>query len=228
VEVYGDETRFITRRGGRAKISVEGGPQQTVSPSEETVVRGTAAPVVVTYVASELDAWDRWNYARTDYEAEAPSTRYVPPGVYGISALDQYGSWRVVPQYGAVWVPSGLPTGWAPYSTGSWVWDAYYGWTWVDDAPWGWAPFHYGRWIFLDGYWAWGPGPLIAQPAYAPALVAFFGVASGASVRIGIGGPAVGWLRSGGASRCAPGGAGPDSSACLRGAAGAGRASSTM
>ena len=45
-----------------------------------------------------------------------------------------YGRWRVVPTYGRVWVPEVPPT-WAPYSTGQWLWDSYYGWTWVDDAP---------------------------------------------------------------------------------------------
>ena len=196
-EVRGDETHFITRRAGRATISIEGGSPQTISPSEEIVVRGTAAPAVETYVAPELDPWDRWNYARTDHEIEALSARYVPPGVYGAGALDQYGTWRVVASYGPVWVPYGLRPGWAPYSTGSWIWDPYYAWTWVDDAPWGWAPFHYGRWVFLDSYWAWAPGPLIARPVYAPALVAFFGVTGGVSVRIGIGGPAVAWVALG-------------------------------
>ena len=66
----------------------------------------------------------------------------------------------------------------APYSTGRWVWDPYYGWTWVDDAPWGWAPYHYGRWVYLDGVWGWAPGPLY-RPVYSPALVAFFGPGGG-------------------------------------------------
>ncbi|HEU0203807.1 MAG TPA: DUF6600 domain-containing protein [Burkholderiaceae bacterium] len=187
-------TRFVTRRGGRATITLAEGPAQAIAPSEEVLVRGTAAPVVETYVAPELDAWDRWNYARTDHEIEALSARYVSPGVYGVGVLDQWGTWRVVPTYGAVWVPDRVAVGWAPYTTGSWIWDPFYGWTWVDDAPWGWAPFHYGRWVFIGGVWAWAPGPVIVRPVYAPALVAFFGVDAGVSVRIGIAGPAVGWV----------------------------------
>jgi len=187
-------TRFTTRRGGRATVTVAGRPQQTISPSEEVVVSGSGAPVVVTYVAPPLDAWDRWNYARTDHEIEALSGRYVSQGVYGVGALDDWGTWRVVPTYGSVWVPDRVAPGWTPYSTGSWVWHPYYGWTWVDDAPWGWAPFHYGRWVFIGGYWAWAPGPIIVRPIYAPALVAFFGVGLDVSVRIGIGLPAIGWV----------------------------------
>ena len=101
-----------------------------------------------------------------------------------------------MPTYGSVWVPTAVQPGWAPYSTGSWMHDPSYGWTWVDTAPWGWAPYHYGRWVFVNGFWAWAPGPVVARPVYAPALVAFFG---GPSVGVGvsIGGPVVGWVALG-------------------------------
>lgn len=197
VAVVDDATHFITRRGGRATVTLAQGTPQTVAASEEIVVRGTASPSVETYAAPQLDAWDRWNYARTDYEIEALSARYVSPGTYGAGVLDQYGSWRVVPSYGAVWIPQRVAPGWAPYTAGSWIWDPSYGWTWVDEAPWGWAPFHYGRWVVVNGYWAWAPGPVILRPVYAPALVAFFNLAADVSVRIGIGGPALGWVALG-------------------------------
>jgi hypothetical protein len=197
VAVVGDVVRFITRRGGRATLTLASGAAHALTASEETVVRGVDSPVVETYVAPELDAWDRWNYARTDYEIEALSARYVSPGVYGVGVLDQWGAWRVVPDYGAVWVPRSVPAGWAPYTTGSWVWDPYYGWTWVDDAPWGWAPFHYGRWVLVSGFWAWAPGPVMLRPVYAPALVAFFAFPSGVSVSVALTGPAYAWVALG-------------------------------
>ena len=87
----------------------------------------------------------------------------------GYQDLDQYGSWRNTPDYGAVWVPNGTPAGWAPYHNGHWVWVDPWGWTWVDDAPWGFAPFHYGRWAYVGGYWGWVPGPVAERPVYAPA-----------------------------------------------------------
>ena len=124
------------------------------------------------FVRDELDAWDRWNYARTDALLDAVSARYVAAGVYGVDDLDHHGTWRVVPTYGAVWVPDSVPTGWVPYSTGRWILDPFYGWTWVDTAPWGWAPFHHGRWVHVDRVWAWAPGPIVARPVFAPALVA--------------------------------------------------------
>jgi hypothetical protein len=196
VAVTDAATHFITRRGGRATVTLAEGAPQSIAASEEIVVRAMA-PVVETYAAPELDAWDRWNYARTDYEIEALSARYVSPGVYGVGVLDQWGAWRVVPAYGAVWFPQRLPAGWAPYTAGSWVWDPRFGWTWVDEAPWGWAPFHHGRWVVVDGFWAWAPGPVMLRPVYAPALVAFFNLAPDVSVRVGIGGPALGWVALG-------------------------------
>jgi hypothetical protein len=196
VDVAGDTATFITRSGGRATITPATGQALGVASSEEVIVRGGDTPAVETYVAPELDAWDRWNYARTDHLTDSVSARYVGPGVYGIDELDHYGRWRVTDNYGPVWVPSSVPPGWAPYSAGRWIWDATYGWSWIDDAPWGWAPCHYGRWVQASGYWAWAPGPAVAVSVYAPALVAFFGGPS-FGVSIGIGAPAVGWVALG-------------------------------
>lgn len=194
VDVDGD-VHFITRRGGRAVVTPAGGESMSIRPSEEIVVRGTTTASVETYVAPELDRWDRWNYDRSNDLVDAVSERYLPPGVAGARELDHYGSWRVVPQYGAVWVPDAVPAGWAPYSTGRWIWDPYYQWTWVDDAPWGWAPFHYGRWVHISGYWAWCPGPvMVTRPVYAPALVAFYGVSPGLSIGVGIGSSGLAWV----------------------------------
>ena len=125
--------------------------------------------------APELTAWDRWNDQRTDALAQSASVRYVGAGVYGAADLDRHGSWRPVETYGNVWVPSGVPSGWSPYTTGRWIWDPRYGWTWLDDAPWGWAPYHYGRWVYVGSYWAWAPGPIVVRPVYSPALVVFLG-----------------------------------------------------
>jgi len=196
VEVAGERTSFITRRTGRATVIPASGEAVVIAPSEEVIIEGTASPQVTSYVAPKFDAWDKWNYARTHALLDAVSARHVSPGTYGVSDLDRYGSWRVVPTYGSVWVPTAVQPGWVPYSTGSWTRDPSYGWTWVDTAPWGWAPYHYGRWVSVDGFWAWAPGPVVARPVYAPALVAFFG---GPSVRIGIsiGNPVVGWVALG-------------------------------
>jgi Family of unknown function (DUF6600) len=196
VEVEGDVTTFTSRRGGRARVIPASGEPTEVAASEQVVVIGTDAPQIESYAAPELDAWDRWNYARTDDQLDAVSARYVPPAVYGAYDLDHYGDWRVLPTYGAVWVPRRVAVGWAPYSTGRWIFDPFYGWTWVDDAPWGWAPYHYGRWVHVSGFWGWCPGPVVVRPLYAPALVAFYG-GGGISVGVTIGRPHLGWVALG-------------------------------
>jgi hypothetical protein len=204
VAVDGERTSFTTRRGGQATMTHLAGETVALGPNKEVIIEGIESPRVAFYAAPELDEWDRWNYARTDHLLDAVSARYVSSGVYGVEDLDRYGTWRIVPTYGAVWVPRGVPSGWAPYSTGSWVLDPYYGWTWVDTAPWGWAPYHYGRWVFVGSYWAWAPGPVVVRPDYAPALVAFLGGPS-VSFSVSFGsGPVVGWVSLGWGEPCVP------------------------
>ncbi len=116
-------------------------------------------------------------------EDASVSARYVSREIPGYEDLDANGTWRSDPNYGEVWVPTVAVTAqWAPYHQGHWTWIAPWGWTWIDDAPWGFAPFHYGRWAYLGNAWAWVPGPVVvAQPVYAPALVAFVGGGGGGS-----------------------------------------------
>ena len=101
------------------------------------------------------------------------ASRHVSVEATGSDALDRYGRWDVLPDSEAVWFPTSVPDDWAPYRFGHWDWIAPWGWTWVDDQPWGFAPFHYGRWVNIDGRWGWVPGAVEPHPVYAPALVAF-------------------------------------------------------
>ena len=173
IEAAAERTAFLADRGGSATLTIENGGSVLVGPQAQVVISSPTDGVTVTAAPAPSD-WDRWNFARTDALLTAASARYVPSGVYGVSELDRHGTWRLVPEYGPVWTPAGMPAGWAPYSTGRWIWDPHFEWTWVDDAPWGWAPYHYGRWVRVGDTWAWAPGPLVARPLYAPALVAFF------------------------------------------------------
>jgi hypothetical protein len=191
VEVAPDASSFTSRRGGSAQLTLPSGVPAEVASGEQVVVKGDGQ--LETYAAPDLDTWDRWNYARTDDQQGTVSARYVPSDVYGVSDLDAYGDWRVVPTYGSVWVPRRVAVGWVPYSTGTWLHDPYYGWSWVDDAPWGWAPYHYGRWVYVSGFWGWYPGPVIARAYYAPALVAFYGGGVSFGIRPSVGWVALGW-----------------------------------
>ncbi|GLQ90484.1 DUF6600 domain-containing protein [Dyella flagellata] len=131
------------------------------------------------------DEFDAWCNDRDAQYSNTASTQYVSPDVVGSQDLNQYGDWQQEEDYGAVWYPTTVVAGWAPYRLGHWVWVGPWGWTWVDAMPWGFAPYHYGRWVYLHERWGWVPCPPRVRPVYAPALVAFVG--------IGTGGP-VGWF----------------------------------
>ncbi len=137
---------------------------------------------------------DVWSLARDRLDDESRSVRYVSREMTGYEDLDGYGDWREVAEYGPVWYPRRVPAGWAPYRSGHWAWVRPWGWTWIDEAPWGFAPFHYGRWTHVGGIWGWMPGPVVARPVYAPALVAWVG-RPGWQISFSVGtAPAVGWF----------------------------------
>ena len=71
--------------------------------------------------------FDRWSADRDRREDGLASVRYVSRDMTGYEDLDDYGTWRTEPDYGAVWVPRGVAVGWAPYRNGplglDFVWD---------------------------------------------------------------------------------------------------------
>jgi len=126
----------------------------------------------------------------------AVQQRPISAEMTGAEDLDRNGQWDTHPEYGAVWYPTTVVAGWAPYRYGRWTWVSPWGWTWVDDASWGFAPFHYGRWVSWRNRWVWAPGQYVRRPVYAPAMVAWVG---GPHVNVSItmggrGSPAVGWV----------------------------------
>jgi hypothetical protein len=167
-------TTMVTVRGGEGELN---GPDQafTVHAGEQVQVAGGDQPTYQTIGAPARDTLDNFSAQRQQREEQSISARYCAHEMVGYEDLDKYGTWRNTPDYGMVWVPSGTPSGWAPYHYGHWVWADPWGWTWVDDAPWGFAPSHYGRWAYTGGSWAWVPGPVAERPVYAPALVAWVG-----------------------------------------------------
>jgi len=181
---------------GTARVVVNFGQAEVLTsaqtftvPSGQGAVLDAGGPPAFE-IAGAGDEFQRWSAERDRREDRVASTRYVSPNMTGYEDLDQHGSWRTVPEYGAVWTPTRVAPGWAPYRDGHWAWVSPWGWTWVDDAPWGFAPFHYGRWVRVHDHWAWAPGAIVRRPAYAPALVVFVG---GPHWSVGRG-PAVGWF----------------------------------
>jgi hypothetical protein len=139
------------------------------------------------------DIFAAWVQRADENETRSAATRHVSPEMTGAEELERHGRWDRHPSYGAVWIPVGVASTWAPYRYGRWTHVSPWGWTWVDDAPWGFAPFHYGRWVHWHGRWAWAPGHYVARPVYSPGLVAWVG-GSRWGVSVQVGAPVVGWV----------------------------------
>ncbi|HKS89830.1 MAG TPA: DUF6600 domain-containing protein, partial [Stellaceae bacterium] len=181
VAVFEGRARFV---GGTVDIGIDSGQVASISGTETlTASLAKAAP----------DAFTQWCRSRDYDQRRLASPYYVSPRMTGYEALDQYGAWRSVPEYGEVWYPRDLPVGWQPYSNGYWMWEEPWGWNWVGLEPWGFAPFHYGRWAFIGGAWGWVPGAFVPAPVYAPALVAFLAEPA-AILAAAFSGPVVGWF----------------------------------
>ncbi len=209
------EGQFTTQRAGRYRFDRMDGTSHLTVYTGQALYEGPRSALTVNsgqhaefwidasdaaqYSITEprQDAFSAWNNDRDRSDDRSVSARYVSPEMTGVEDLDRHGRWEQSPEYGPLWIPRGVASGWAPYSTGHWAWVRPWGWTWVDDAPWGFAPFHYGRWVWHRSAWCWAPGTYVARPVYAPALVAWVGGPSlSVSVSIGGGfsGPAVGWF----------------------------------
>ncbi len=189
VDVDADRERTtLTVREGEAGIRFASGVQQTLSGQVATVMGIDGAGLAIQNGFGG-DAFDTWSASRDQRYESARGLTYVSPGMVGARDLDDYGTWETTPTYGPVWYPTTVAVGWAPYRFGNWTWVAPWGWTWVDAAPWGYAPFHYGRWVWT-GRWGWCPGTRVARPAWAPALVGWYGGPGWANA----GAPVYGWV----------------------------------
>ncbi len=186
------ETTSLIVREGEAAVALPTAARQVLAG--QAIAIGGGEPVVseVRY-AQAADGFDTWSANRDRGYEGSRSAAYVSRQMVGASDLDRYGAWQNTREYGPVWFPYAAAPDWAPYSDGYWVDIGGWGPTWVDSAPWGYAPFHYGRWAFIGGRWGWCPGGYVARPAWAPALVAWYG---GPRFGVGIAGgrPLYGWV----------------------------------
>jgi hypothetical protein len=188
-----------------ALVAADNRSPKTAETNQVTPVRAGGPPDKVNTARAgagekSSDEFLLWvEQSNEDQPQQTPdqSTRYVSAETTGADALDRYGRWDSLPDTEPVWFPTSVPGDWAPYRFGHWDWIGPWGWTWVDDQPWGFAPFHYGRWVNIDGRWGWVPGAIEAHPVYAPALVAFVDASdapAGGPAAGPDGGPDVGWF----------------------------------
>lgn len=186
-----DDLTIVQVKDGSAEVAGER-QRYTVQEKEQLRLRGNKRLNAQFDDLDRTDDFDRWVAARNSRARNATASRYVDANVIGYEDLDDYGYWRWEADYGNVWYPNRISSGWSPYRYGHWEWIAPWGWTWIDDASWGFAPFHYGRWAQVHHRWCWVPGRREIRAVYAPALVAWVGT-PGASISVSVGG-SVGWI----------------------------------
>ncbi len=187
VETYPDDnTTLVSAYSGSLEIN-GGDLSQTLDGGQAVKLSGTDPIEAGSVSLPDPDDFDQWSVSRDRRYNSSPSARYVSRDIPGYNDLDEHGRWVESPEYGAVWYPNDVQQDWVPYRYGRWAWIEPWGWTWIEDEPWGYAPFHYGRWAQVDSRWGWIPGPVMARPVYAPALVAFVG-GRNFSIGISIGG----------------------------------------
>ena len=193
IDVAADRsTTTVIVREGEALAAIAGGAQQ-VLPGQAAILAGVDPAFADVRAGAGIDGFDAWSADRERVYRHSRAANYVSSQMPGWVELDQHGTWDAHPTYGAVWYPTVVVAGWAPYRFGRWAYTGRWGWTWVDDAPWGYAPSHYGRWAWIGGRWGWCPGAFVARPVWAPALVGWVG-GSGWALSITSGGPVYGWV----------------------------------
>jgi hypothetical protein len=173
IEQGGERTQVYVNSGSSEVTG--GGISETLHSGQAAKLTGHDVVSLVSIPSPGPDGFDKWCDDRDMHVSSSASSRYMSKSIPGFDDLDDYGQWEDVADYGPVWYPAGIAVGWIPYRFGRWVWVGPWGWTWVEDEPWGFCQFHYGRWLHIGVRWGWLPGPIIAAPVYAPAIVAFVG-----------------------------------------------------
>ena len=124
--------------------------------SEEAVATPESVPPPVSITAAPEFTPGVQSVVASNEDTQAPGEK-----AQFYSALEPYGSWIDVPNYGLCWQPTAVMVNpyWQPYfDNGSWVYSSA-GWYWHSNYTWGWAPFHYGRWHRHPSRgWLWAPG----------------------------------------------------------------------
>ena len=180
VNEAGDVTNVQVRQGAGEVTGA--GTACSLQQGDEGRFAGTdGLEVEMRSYRARSDEFENWSSTRDRRIDHSYSTKYVSSDVIGYEDLDENGGWRPTGGYGYVWFPHTTVANWAPFQNGHWAYITPWVYTWVDDEPWGFAPFHYGRWVNVQGAWGWIPGPRESEgrpyvrSVYAPALVAWVG-----------------------------------------------------
>jgi hypothetical protein len=150
------QTEVVVARG-RAELVGDRGSVKLVGGERSVAIANDVPSRPQVDARRSLEAFDEWARALREDQSSGRSTQYLPPDlrVYS-STLDQSGSWQYDASYGYIWYPT-VDTTWRPYYSGYWATVPAYGWTWIGYERWAWPTHHYGRWGHAHNRWFWIP-----------------------------------------------------------------------
>lgn len=138
--------------GPEGKLAVDKNKTATFDPTNDD-----KSKVTNKIQEAPLDSWDK---DATSYHDEYAKVKQetIPYG-YGLSDLNYYGNFSMVPGYGMMWQPFFSGVGWDPFMDGAWGFYPGMGYMFASAYPWGWLPYRYGNWAFIPSMgWMWQPG----------------------------------------------------------------------
>ena len=144
------------------KVSVnDAAGAQDVPKGQTFAVNAKSSQIALKRNAS-TDEWDHWVNNRLAFQVNGQNQAALntnAPFTYGMADLAGYGSWNYFPGFGYGWQPFGVSPGWAPFTSGQWMFYPSLGWTWLSAEPWGWVPYHFGGWQYSPAFgYMWLPG----------------------------------------------------------------------
>jgi len=149
----------VTASGPSGKFDVAEKHSATIDLANTDPANKKAFVIAKSYEQDSLDGWDRQQNDYHDRYASAGGSSFSSPYGYGLSDLNYYGNFMMIPGYGLGWQPFFMDAAWNPFMDGAWAWYPGMGYMWVSGYPWGWMPYNYGNWGFFPGYgWVWQPG----------------------------------------------------------------------
>ena len=170
-----DDGSTVETYKGRVSVLHHKNATQLEKGQSLTVKAGDDSSLKIGRLADE-DDFDRWVSGRIDSVSAATTAamQYTgsPSYVPGFADLYTYGAFSNCGGYGYGWRPFGVGLGWSPFTSGQWIMDPQFGWTWAISQPWGWAPYHYGGWLFdaSCGGWFYSP-PILYGYGYGYPVV---------------------------------------------------------
>jgi hypothetical protein len=157
-----DDGSTVEALKGSLSVVHKGDTTHLAKGQSLSIKAGDDSSLTVSGLPNE-DDFDRWVSGRVESVTTATNAalQYTSSPYYasGFADLYTYGSFSNCGGYGYGWRPFGAGIGWSPFTTGQWINDPGFGWTWISSQPWGWAPYHYGGWLFDSGCGGWFYSP---------------------------------------------------------------------